>query len=78
METEETFVLDQNGEKIFGMRYARNNCKRCFGRGFSGTNFLTKEKIMCRCLKFIRKVEGVNEKAQSTTSEEEVSINEDL
>jgi hypothetical protein len=33
----------------FGI-YARRDCKKCFGRGWVGTDTQTKQRILCSCL----------------------------
>jgi hypothetical protein len=37
---------------------AKDNCNKCYGRGYSGTNILTGQKVPCRCLKFVKKPEA--------------------
>jgi len=52
-------VVDSYDSKEFSWN---KNCKKCYGRGYKGTDLLTKEKIPCKCLKKIS-VEALNQES---------------
>ena len=49
VETKEPVVLeDSKGNKLKAPWAPKKNCKKCFGRGFIGTDTATNEMVPCR------------------------------
>ena len=61
METEETYVLGPDGEKVFGVWYAKKSCHKCYGRGWQWRDAKTKQPLICKCMRFIKRVDPIEE-----------------
>lgn len=66
---EETYVLGPNGEKLYGVWYAKTNCYKCYGRGYIGRDVKNDYKIPCKCLRFVKR--KTNENIQNNTNSAE-------
>jgi hypothetical protein len=38
--------------------YAKSNCVKCYGRGYSGILKSTGEKLLCKCIRILKKEES--------------------
>lgn len=45
---------------------ARSSCRKCYGRGYTGTFTVPgkagEEKLLCKCVKMVKKMEAQHEK----------------